>query len=553
MLDVPFQAALAGARWDKARKLWVHTAPALPAHLHPYRSLPYSLNRWIEDEINGAPGPADAGVAAMRPRQLQVDGARAVLAAANAGARGFLLTDDTGTGKTGTMWLAARAIASGRGLDRVLVLVDRPKQITIPHWRRSIAALGDGGLRVLVCSPDDLRKLMGANGQPRWKFNLVLCDESHLYRNVDTDRTRRFRRQARYLTPADRAPFVLFATATPGNAPFEMTYLAPLLAQIFGDTPGPWVEGFAEQLRDRGGIPVEKGRYGAWEWAPRAKASPQIQSAATAQIRSWLSDREPPLTLHRAAPWGPAPLELMPVALDADQQAAYHTAWAEFRSALAALAASRQVQQPSRLVKEGRAAVIRLRQKGSLLRAKMTAEWAATHVEAGRQVLVSCEFVDAAAEPIAAAVEQSGIGVARIYGATGLDKEAERVRFQQGEAQVVVFTATSSVSLHASEQMRDGNHATAAPRVGVMHNVRYSGLQGRQVLGRSHRDYQVCPWWLAYAADTVEEQIAQVMIDRFKSAADTAGADSSALTVVAQLLGLQWLPASVLSNQNGDD
>ena len=78
-----------------------------------------------------------------------------------------------------------------------------------------------------------------------------------------------------------------------------------------------------------------------------------------------------------------------------------------------------------------------------------------------------------------------------------------------------------------------------------MHNVRYSGLQGRQILGRSHRDHQVCPWWIAYAEDTVEEKIAQIMLSRIMSTADSAGADSGALAEIAAALGLSWLPAAV--------
>jgi hypothetical protein len=79
-----------------------------------------------------------------------------------------------------------------------------------------------------------------------------------------------------------------------------------------------------------------------------------------------------------------------------------------------------------------------------------------------------------------------------------------------------------------------------------MHNVRYSGLAGRQILGRTHRDHQVSPWWVSYAEGTVEETIAQTMIERFKATSDTAGADSDALIRVAALLGVSWLPPDAL-------
>ena len=72
-------------------------------------------------------------------------------------------------------------------------------------------------------------------------------------------------------------------------------------------------------------------------------------------------------------------------------------------------------------------------------------------------------------------------------------------------------------------------------------------LAGRQILGRTHRDHQVSPWWVSYAEGTVEERIAKTMIERFKGSADTAGADASALERVAELLGVSWLPGDALS------
>ena len=71
-----------------------------------------------------------------------------------------------------------------------------------------------------------------------------------------------------------------------------------------------------------------------------------------------------------------------------------------------------------------------------------------------------------------------------------------------------------------------------------MHNVRYSGLAGRQILGRSHRDHQVCPWWLGYAEGTAEEKVVQIMVTRLKAAGDAAGADSAALAGIAAALGV---------------
>jgi hypothetical protein len=508
----------------------------------------------MEDDANEAPGPAGVPVVALEPRPLQLDGAAAILAAAGTlidgqPARGMLLTDDVGTGKTLTAWLGILAVAQQRGVRNVLVLVDRPKQITVPHWRRTIRGAGTAELGVLICTPDELPHLLAA-GRSRWTFDLVVADEAHLYRNPDTARVRRFRTVTRFRTPHGKAPFVLHLTATPGNHPAEMTYLAPLLAQLHGEPVTRWAD-FGGRLREAG-LPLAKS-FGSWTWDDAARADASTQAEATSTMRSWLTEARPPLALYRPAPWGPAPLELMPTELSADERRAYETAWTQFRQAIEALVADREVHSHPRVAASaGRAAVLRLRQKASMLRAATTAEWAVGVVRAGRQAVVSCEFISAAADPIASAVEAAGVSVARLYGGRtgGLDPERERLRFQTGAAPVVVFTPTTSLSLEAGEFLADGSHATSAPREAVMHNVRYSGLQGRQILGRSHRDHQVCPWWIAYAEGTIEQTIAQIMLGRFKSTADSAGADSAALVEIAAALGVSWLPSSALAGSD---
>lgn len=548
-LDVPFRITAPGAVWDPVRKLHVHTGVSLPPELIPFRSASHTWLRWLEDDANGTasesaatpePGPQ------VRPRQLQIEGAAAISDAASGvygghRARGVLVTDEVGTGKSLTAWLGALAVARDRGAKNVLVLVDRPKQVTIAHWRRTILGAGEHDLRVLICSPDELAHLL-VRGRPRWPMDLVIADECHLYRNVETQRVRRFRQITRFKDAHDRAPFVIYLTATPANHPAELTYLAPLLAQVHDEPTQRW-ENFGARLAEAD-LPVSR-VYGRWGWDEKAGASPALQSAATTRIRAWLTDADPPLAIHRAAPWGPAPLDLMPVTLSAPELLAYRTAWSEFEAAIVDLAADRAIGSDiTARTARGRAAVLRFRQKASLLRVGTTATWAVACVEAGRQAVVSCEFVGAAADPIADAIQATGIGVARLYGngRSGRDLELQRLEFQRGSAPVVVFTPTTSLSLHAQESLGTDGIGSGATREGVMHNVRYSGLAGRQILGRSHRDHQVCPWLLAYAEGTVEERIAQIMIGRFRSTNDLAGADSGALVDIAAALGVSWLP-----------
>lgn len=81
-------------------------------------------------------------------------------------------------------------------------------------------------------------------------------------------------------------------------------------------------------------------------------------------------------------------------------------------------------------------------------------------------------------------------------------------------------------------------------RVGAMTAPIYSGLKGRQVIGRTHRDGQVSPWVVMAADSTVEEKVSRVMIQRFAASDGLAGADTSALQQVAELIGADWLDLS---------
>ena len=171
--------------------------------------------------------------------------------------------------------------------------------------------------------------------------------------------------------------------------------------------------------------------------------------ADLARLQGWLADAEPPATLHRPAPWGPVSVTGTPVALTPAERAAYESEWSEFRAEM-------QLARRARQSAKGRAALLRFRQKAGLIRVQATVDWVKAQVEAERQVAVSVEFVETAADPIREALLDSGVPVAGIYGRDRFDVEAERLRFQRGEAMVCVFTVTASISLHAGELLPDG-------------------------------------------------------------------------------------------------
>jgi hypothetical protein len=526
VLAVPFRAPAPGAVWRPDLQAHVWVGAELPRELEAYDPPPYTFERFLEDELNEKPRPLPIA-RPMTPRDQQWEGADAVAAHAAAGGRVFLLGDDPGVGKTGTAILAARLIAELRDVRSVLVVADRPAAITIPHWARSIAGFGDGGLRWCVTTWDRLAKVS------KLSFDLVIADEAHMVRHTTTQRWKHWKAVSGAGRVKD-APYVLACTATPAHTPLELPYLAPEFAVRHGEGIREWAD-LPKRLTAHG-FHVERGRYG-WQWTEDADE----RRADLGRLQGWLADDDPPATLHRPAPWGPVSVTGTPVALTMAERAAYDSEWSEFRAEM-------QLARRSRQSAKGRAALLRFRQKAGLIRVQATVDWIKAQVEAERQVAVSVEFVETAADPIREALLDSGIEVAGIYGRDRFDVEAERLRFQRGDAPVCVFTVTASISLHAGEVLPDGSHASETPRVGLFHQPRFSGIQARQVTGRTHRDGRTSPWRIAFAEDTVEEQVARVMVERLAVSGSAAGADTSSLQEIAELLDADWLPAAALTD-----
>lgn len=536
MLDVPYGTQIDGATWHPAVRMHLHVGRTLPAHLQPYAPGPHTLGAFLENQLNpDARTPVPEPTEGFEPRQNQYEAADAIAERAAAGGRQFLLADEPGVGKTISAVLGASAVGDLRGAERVLVVADRPAAITIGHWCRTITALGDSGLEWVVITWDRLEKVAG------YDWDVIIADEAHALRRTSTKRWKLWARISGHGAAHESAPFVITTTATPGHTPLELPYLAPAYAQVHGETMKEWTSvkqpdtDFATAL-ERHGIALERGRYGA-TWTTDATR----RAEDLTRVRGWLEDAVPTAMLHRAAPWGPVPISGMPVTLTPAERSAYEAEWGEFCREM-------DLARRGRNTAKGRAALLRFRQKAGLIRVDSTVAWIGQQVEAGRQVACSVEFVGTAADPIADRLRDSGLEVASIYGQGRFDAEAERLRFQTGEASVCVFTTVASISLHAGETLPGGRRASSAPRVGVFHQARFSGIAGRQVTGRTHRDHQVSPWHIAYAQGTVEEQVSKVMVERIAAASDTVGGDTESLEGVAQLLGADWLPAAALIN-----
>ncbi len=101
-------------------------------------------------------------------------------------------------------------------------------------------------------------------------------------------------------------------------------------------------------------------------------------------------------------------------------------------------------------------------------------------------------------------------------------REEERLRFQHGEARVVLFTVEEGISLH------QGDHGDAA-RSEVIHDLRWSAIQMAQIEGRCHRDGRFAQVYWTYADDTIEQRIAQVVAGRIQSMKEMVGGRASGI------------------------
>lgn len=524
VLDVPFamraQATGAGARWDADHGVFVFRGAALPEPLRAFCAAPYSWERHVERELNDEPSPSPSKPAGdVTPRDHQRAAVKAIGLAVRAGRPGFLLADDVGLGKTLSAWEAVRAMPSAK-----TVLVVCPLAV-IAHWRRTIEALGDAGLSVVILNYERLGRLFEVTPEARRKvrskkglaragsalaFDVVIWDESHRCKNPTTARSKFAARLNA------RAGFALWLSATAGQNPLELSYLAPLLASLTGSRASD-LKDFERWCLDQG-LGVTRGTFGRWDW--------RGDRGDCEKVRALLFEGRSPGGLRRRpediAGWPEINRILTPIGLDPSARERYAQAWTEFRAAM-------DLAPGGRDPRGALAAALRLRQKGSLIRVPGTVDLALELLENGHQVAISVAFLETL-EALREALAREGMVVACLHGATpAAAREAERMRFQRGEARVVLFTVEEGISLHQGEH-------DEAPRSEVIHDLRWSAIQMGQIEGRCHRDGRFAQVYWAYADGTIEERIAAVVCRRIQSMKAMVGDDVETLREIERLL-----------------
>lgn len=529
-LEIPFEwrpwAAQQRVRWDDKHKVSVFEGPVLPEHLKPFAAKPFSWEWVNEQTMNGtwdAPPPSDQPWA---PRAHQAQAAIAIDRAIRAGWPGFLLADDVGLGKTISAWSFALASPS---IQRVLIV---STVSVLAHWRNTLLHVGHGNKKVLIINYDRLGKLFELPGTelsssrkkgkqkrlvreaPAPAFDLIIWDESHKCKNPTAARSQ----MAMKLNA--KAGCVLWLSATAGQTPLELSYLAPLLARATGSRASS-MKDFEEWCKTMG-LGVKRGAYGKWEWS---RSDGDVD-----RMRGWLFEGQVPPGLRRRpeeiAGWRELERQLRPMDLDPSGHVAYNQAWETFRQDEMG-APGRGRKGPS----DGNALVrrLRLRQKSSWLRIATTMATIEEFLDNGQQVAVSVAFRDTQDE-IARLLRERGIDAALIHGSQSAgEKEDERLRFQRGDTPVVLFTVEEGISLHQGEH-------NDVPRVLLVHDLRWSAIQMAQIEGRCHRDGRFAPSLWLFAADTVDERIAHVLAGRVKTMKGMMGDDTATLEAIEALL-----------------
>lgn len=536
LLEVPFEARslaqASGAVWDGKVRSFLYKGTSLPAALAPYGANDYSWERLREDEINGVErGPsAPQGNVVLRPHQ--VEAVEAANRARAAGRTGFLVGDDVGLGKTIETW----AFLLGQDdLEDVLVVCPLA---AVAHWRRTIRMMGDGGKRVVVINYDRLKRLFDipdkipakptrrkkkaptrkvrtlkgvAKHGAAYDFDAIVLDESHKCRNPDTARSKLVAKLGA------NADFFLWLTATTGQTPLELSYLAPLLSEVTGTKAKDMVE-FEKWCRTQG-IGLSRGDYGKWLW--------ETNERDLRIMREMLFGGTVPAGIRRSptdvAGWPEINRILLPVELDAADRTLYRNLWSEFRHELGL---SRGTDS-----KNGLVAQLRFRQKASLLRTAATADLAQDLLEQGLQVAISVAFRETL-DVLMEALGKAGYDVTSIDGSMGAAaKESRRLDFQYGRAQVCLYTVEEAISLHQKEFP----DAPDVPRANLIHDVRWSAIAMRQIEGRTHRDGKFSQAYWLVGENTVEEGVAEVVANRVRSMSAMQG-DDSTVRAIEELL-----------------
>src|ERR1700693_1387979 len=470
ILDLPFSyrdiAAEAGARWDCENKVYFfdkRPGHELPIELVGFEPKEFSWEEKIQRELNGHSFervPPQKRIT-LKPHQLEA--VTEIFLAYKEGYPGFLLADDIGLGKTFAAWGGILEILESSEEKRKILIVC-PLGV-VANWRSSIQWMGTNRWveEVVILNYEPLDKIfegrprkgakkmgkkdMARRGAAREEFDIVLFDESHALKNLTSLRSKFS------VKLYGSAKMIFWLSATAGQNPLELGYLAPILAKKTGDralTTQDFEQWCVKNLPG-----VSRSKFGAWAWAGGKEEEEEVHQLLFDPDKKGVKP-----ALRRSASdlagWPEVNRIVHSVELDGEALLLYKLAWEEFKKALDGIGSLGK--QKAALVKNE--AVIRLRQKSSLLKVEDSIELCLELLDNDRQVAISCEFL-ATMDAMEEVLRKKKISYARVDGLctnSSQLKEAERLRYQRGDAKVILFNVVEGISLHEGEINNGGNN-----------------------------------------------------------------------------------------------
>ncbi len=537
-----FSLRASGVHWDQVRSISYYRGAQLPETLKPYLAPVWSWGWHQARKVNAeTPVIQHFKAPAWRLRPHQQVAASAMLLAYRSKLPGFVLADDVGVGKTLSAWSFLSA-----NLDAKPWILIVTTASALAHWRNTLTKMAVNYPNILIVNYEQLHHLVTSKAKSSTRrkgrtkrlakqgsiphFDFVVFDEAHKGRNPLAARSILMRKLSA------RATFTLWLSATIGRNPLELSYLSGLLSRLTGTVvDGNTMKAFGNWCIANN-LGVRRGAYGAYERLSQADPDQNIAALARAGLERThdilfkSTPGLPPAALRRlpqdVADWPQMSRQLEPEDVVGESLAVMEKAMADFRAA--ALIAGKVASKSAAaiLVRQ-----LRLRQAFSQARLSATADHVLDLLDNGKQVAVSVAFL-ASLEGLAARLDAADVPCARIHGGCGkVAREAERCRFQRGEARVVIFTVEEGISLHQGEV--GGNDV---PRVMLIHDVRWSPIQMTQIEGRCHRNGALAPVRWLFAANTIEANLVETVLAGVISMKTMLGDDPATVDALTRQL-----------------
>jgi len=387
------------------------------------------------------------------------------------GGPAFLLADGTGVGKTREILAIADQMAQRGG--KPVLIVTQNKQVIAGSFTDDSRTMGITlGKTIQVGTYDDLR----AGKIGRGDYAAVIFDEAHNLKNADSSRS--------FAAAQVKAPFKVYATATPMDKAFNAAYF---LAEISGMSELEVQDALGFRIMERrdetgkvvGFYPVLKPGYNA------ARVNQELARLRGEAVKNGaMIRREYPFYGEIMTD----PIEQMPEEF-LDLQEAVDDYWQaqieEARSPRWRMSlAGQRIGELGRLAETFKTGPVMARVQEEL--------------KAGRTVIVVGENVNPSdlkgadftttglVSNLAAALEQQGVRVARIYGDG--DKSRAIADLQSGRAQVALMTPQSGgTGVNLDDVAGD------RPRTMIIATTNWAGDQFDQILGRVSRRNTASP------------------------------------------------------------